>query len=98
LAGKAIPVFEMAFISSNADMLNVEETTLASMPLAECIRDIRPLHGQAGTLLLPSITNPGRGFWLTDSMARVIERAVYLRGCLNGADNTLSEIHVSVPP
>ena len=36
-------MFEMAFMTSNADMLNVEETTLASMPRAECIRDSEDL-------------------------------------------------------
>jgi hypothetical protein len=76
LAGKAIPVFEMAFITSNSDMLNVEETTLASMPQAECIRDIRPLHGQAGSLQQNSITNPATGGCLTDSLVPAIEMPV----------------------
>jgi hypothetical protein len=97
LAGKAIPVFDMAFITSNADMVNVEETTLASTPQAECIRDVCPLHGQAGTLLLPSITNPGRGFWLTDSMVLAIEMPVSHRKCLTTAGNHESEKYATVP-
>jgi hypothetical protein len=77
--------------------VNVEEGTLASTPQAACIRIVSPVHGQAGTLPVTSITNPGRRVRLTDFTVPAIVMPVSHRKGPPGAGNFASEIHVTVP-